>query len=219
METVDPYRTPQADLTPGSERHRGPIPGKRSTRFGAALIDGALNSLLVFVPVFALVMKDTKNIRALDTGGLPGPALWASIAGTVVYTVIQASMIAKYNASLGKRMLGLVVLRADGGAPTLTQLLLLRPVFQILGMVAALVDAWLPIRTLAWNAGVFGTAMGILGLVDVLRIFAADRRCLHDLIAGTTVFDAKSIDGAALGRDSHARSSPRRRIGERRRLG
>ena len=34
-----------------------------------------------------------------------------------------------------------------------------------------------------------------LGLLDVLFIFRQDRRCLHDMVAGTEVISLKSASG------------------------
>jgi len=39
----------------------------------------------------------------------------------------------------------------------------------------------------SWVNGLIGLVVPFYGLVDILFIFGSERRCLHDLIAGTVV--------------------------------
>lgn len=67
--------------------------------------------------------------------------------------------------TLGKRMLGIKVLRMDGSRVSLGRLLLLRNLVPV----------------------AINLACGLFSIVDALFVFAADRRCLHDHIADTKV--------------------------------
>jgi len=72
-------------------------------------------------------------------------------------------------ATLGKMALDLRIVRADGTEVELWRIVLLR---------------WLPITA----ASAF---LAPLALIDVLFIFGAARRCVHDYLADTVVVDAR----------------------------
>jgi hypothetical protein len=46
-----------------------------------------------------------------------------------------------------------------------------------------------------WLVQMIPVIGSFLGLLDVLFIFRQDRRCLHDMIAGTEVISLKSASG------------------------
>jgi uncharacterized RDD family membrane protein YckC len=51
-----------------------------------------------------------------------------------------------------------------------------------------------------WINGILGSLPYVgscYGLLDILFIFGADRRCIHDLIAGTKVVRLRAIDVAS----------------------
>lgn len=77
----------------------------------------------------------------------------------------------QHRASIGKLALKLRIVRADGTEAELWRIVLLR---------------WMPMAAISAIPFV-----SILALVDVLFIFGAARRCVHDYIADTVVVDAK----------------------------
>lgn len=97
------------------------------------------------------------------------------LGGMVTLGVLgyQLYLLSSFGQTIGKRMLGIRIVRNDGSRASLGRIFLLR----------ILVPA-------AINAG-----CGLFGLVDALFIFAADRRCVHDHLADTKVVRVESYPG------------------------
>jgi uncharacterized RDD family membrane protein YckC len=94
--------------------------------------------------------------------------LWAAI-GMVVFVIVQGWPLHQSGQTWGKRVLSIRIVDLDGNKPSLPRLLGLR--YLLMHAVAQV-----PVVGLL-----------VLVLVDPLMIFREDRRCLHDLIAGTRV--------------------------------
>ena len=91
-----------------------------------------------------------------------------ALAG-VGLAIVQIWMLIKRGQTLGKRMLDIRIVRfSDEGNPGFVSAVLLRAV--VPGLIGAL-----PYLGMVFT------------LVDICFIFRADRRCLHDHIAGTKV--------------------------------
>ncbi|RKG84409.1 RDD family protein [Corallococcus sp. CA049B] len=139
--------------------HATPKLATRRARLAACLVDGAallLPSLLLGV-LRCLALPGEEAMKA------PG----VYVPGLLVLFV-QASLIRGTGASLGKRLLGIRVVRRDGRPAEVWRIALLRNV--------------LPMAL----CGYFGW----LGLVDALFLVGEERRCLHDWVAGTRVVKA-----------------------------
>lgn len=112
------------------------------------------------------------NLEELDLTGMAEIVawVWAGLLGAIV---LQALLIAVRGQNLGKMLFGLRVVRVDTGAPA--------------GFVrAGLLRFLLPVALILVLNGI--PMLGFFFLfVDYLFIFREDRRCLHDLIAGTKV--------------------------------
>jgi uncharacterized RDD family membrane protein YckC len=110
------------------------------------------------------------DVRKLILGG---SILFVSMLALLV---VQVWMLHTRGQSIGKRMVGIRVVRQDGSAP---------------GIVYAWVLRELVIFGIGFMAGVI-PFLGIIlrpafHLVDWCMIFSDDQRCLHDRIAGTKV--------------------------------
>lgn len=92
---------------------------------------------------------------------------WA-VVGYVVFALVQAYPLARTAQTWGKRALGIRIVALDGSQPSLARLLLRR---------------YLPIQGLA----LIPLLGNVAAIVNALLIFRTDRRCGHDLIAGTEV--------------------------------
>jgi len=104
--------------------------------------------------------------------GLSG-ALGVLLLGVLFCAAIQTWMLAVRGQTVGKRLLGIRIVRVqDDANPGFVHAVLLRGFVPILN------------RALIMLIPVFGLGFW---LVDVACIFRDDRRCLHDLIAGTKV--------------------------------
>jgi len=155
----NPYAPPAANVDFGV----APAPGTeeladRGTRLGANLIDSVL-AMVALAPAVVLAVAQRE------------PALWILGAITVpVLYVYQWYLVATSGQTLGKRWLGIKVVKT-GGSP---------------------VDFACAVVARVWVPTLIGfTPVGpLFGLTDALFIFRDDRRCLHDLLAGTKVIAA-----------------------------
>ncbi|MBM7059241.1 RDD family protein [Pseudomonas sp. UL073] len=161
-EVENPYQTPVADLHTDSS---APPLAARGSRLGAVLIDSLLMSVLT-VPVLYLI----GFYEGLDEGKQPslGLQLAGALFGMVVFLLLNGHLLRRYGQTIGKRLLKIAIVDLNGDTP-----------------------AWLPMylkRYLVWGLLVYIPYIGgLLVLVDCLFIFRGDRRCLHDLLAGTRV--------------------------------
>jgi uncharacterized RDD family membrane protein YckC len=91
------------------------------------------------------------------------------ILGSVALLIIQLVLLTTQGQTIGKKMMSIRIARYDDdGLPGFVKAVLLR------GIVPGLMG----------SVPVIG---GIFALVNILFIFRDDRRCIHDLIAGTHV--------------------------------
>jgi uncharacterized RDD family membrane protein YckC len=161
-ETHNPYAPPstEADYDPaGSALHTpGNLPlASRGKRWLGYLFDH-LVAAMAAIPGVALAMTSGKEESGLALG----------LAGFLVISAIQAYLIATTGQSVAKRILNVKVVRQDGSPPGFVYGVLLR----------------------SWLVFVIQIVPGlgnIFGFIDGVMVFRADQRCLHDLIAGTSV--------------------------------
>ena len=166
--TQDAYRPPQTELVEPRAAESGDL-AKRSTRFWASMIDGAI-SLVIFLPVLwgLGVFEGFPNIQPMSAG----MTALTGVLGLGVSIALHGWLVAKRGQTIGKAVLGIRMVRSDGSPLDFQR--------------------WLVRRVLPLSAvGQIPVANQILPLVDVLFIFRADRRCVHDLIADTIVVNAR----------------------------
>ncbi len=144
----------------------GPIKlADRWTRLTASIIDSIIELGFAGPAMLALGLWSYEGAQP-PIGRL---ALYA-VFGFLYFVAVHGYLLHKNGQTVGKNLFGIRIARPGGGVPGLGRLLLLR---------------YLPIAVVALIPTV-----SFLGLVDVLFIFRSDRRCLHDLIAGTIVVNA-----------------------------
>ncbi|WP_408891618.1 RDD family protein [Myxococcus faecalis] len=125
-------------------------------RLAACLVDGAARLLP------SLLLGVLRCLAIPDEAAMKAPAVCAPAP---LVSLMQANLIRGTGASLGKRLLGIHVVRGDGLPAEVWRIALLRNV--------------LPVALCGYCAR--------FGLVDVLFLVGEDRRCLHDWVAGTRV--------------------------------
>ncbi len=163
---------PAATEPPSVVPAAGLVLASRWLRLGAALLDSIIGGLLI-AP--GMVMLITAGVFA--TPNAPNPALllagFVTISAAVVLLLgIQIYLLVTRGQTMGKKLLGIkIVSLEDGSNPGFVKVFLLR-IF-INGLIGAVPFV-----------GIF------YSLADCLFIFRDDRRCLHDLIAGTKVVTA-----------------------------
>lgn len=147
-------------------------------RFVAHLIDHALFHMAATVLLFALLVRN-------DGGALLLAAIGG--AGTLGLSLATGWSVQRSGQSLGKRLLGLRVVRADGRRIALGRVILLRNLLP--GLITAV-----PIAGL------------IFAIADCLFVLRDDgaRRSLHDRMANSIVISLRSASSRAVERGSPA---------------
>lgn len=169
MNADNPYAAPEADLTVTEEVSTAGELADRSTRFVAAFLDGIIG-LVCNVPL--LYVLGIWKYSAEGQAPPLGLTLASGALGFGIFVLIHGRFLKRDGQTIGKKMQGIRIVDLDGNIPDFGKLILLR---------------YLPIAAVAQIplAGPF------LTMLDPLFIFRRDRRCLHDLIAGTKVVRAR----------------------------
>jgi uncharacterized RDD family membrane protein YckC len=169
MDEQNPYRGPDAAV---AEFSSGDELAGRGARLGAAIIDGII-LLVIIMPLMYMGGYMQAATAAAQAGQqVPfGTMLMWAVIGFVIFAVIQGFPLNATGQTWGKKALKIKIVDLAGNKPPLGRLLGLR---------------YLPIQIVS-NVPMIGP---VLALVDVLLIFRNDRRCGHDLIAGTRVVHA-----------------------------
>ena len=175
MHDNDPYSAPAAPLAT-EVPHRDLVLADRLLRLVAVMIDGMLAGLL-FLPILFGAM-----FQAGLFSGAPDPRLFEYLqggmgyllqvgmvaAGFLLFALLQGYPLSRYGQTWGKRWLGMRIVDMEGNKPDFLRMLLLR---YGLGQLISVIPCLGP----------------LFGLTDALFVFRDDRRCVHDLIAGTQV--------------------------------
>jgi uncharacterized RDD family membrane protein YckC len=163
----DPYAAPTAVVA-------DPVQGEivladRGVRLVAAIVDGLIYFALLMAVAVLLPM-------AVEGGGGGGETIAmvvgaAATLGFIAVAVVNILWLHRYGQTIGKRLLGIRIVRGDGSHCSVLRVIFAR---------------WLPVGLL----GAIPLLGYIVTLVDPLMIFRSDYRCLHDLIADTLVVKA-----------------------------
>src|SRR5882757_3093202 len=158
-------------------------PGSLAER-GTRLLAASIDELLVLgiclpmvfgaVPAIISMVSGGTDPELIDTGDivramLGGPGTIVTVVALIAWCVITAWFVAANGQSIGKRLVGIKVVRTDGSRASFARIFLLRNVVNGL-------PNFLPY--LGWLYQL---------VIDPLFIFQDSRRCLHDMIADTIV--------------------------------
>jgi uncharacterized RDD family membrane protein YckC len=144
----------------------------RWLRLGAAVLDSIIGGFFC-APGFVMLMM----AGIFSTPDSPNPALLLAggvtlCLGLVLLLGIQIYLLVTRGQTMGKKLLGIrIVSFEDESNPGFVKVFLLRMLVN--GVIGAV-----PFIGVAYS------------LIDILFIFRDDRRCIHDLIAGTKVVKA-----------------------------
>ena len=138
----------------------------RAHRLAAALLDDLI-ALLVVLPLAAYydvfgIVERTKELPL-------GIVVNINIIAFAAFVCIHGYWLYNFGQTLGKKAMGIAIATMDYQVPAFNKIIALR---------------YLPFRVSGVIPGI-----NVLPIVDVLFIFRKDRRCLHDLLAGTQVID------------------------------
>jgi len=146
----------------------------RGARFAAWLLDGIVQTVaaisLFLVPGFIDVMLDEEPATDFALG-----SILLALLLPLGFWIFQMYLLTRDGQTLGKKILGIRVVDHQAGTnPGFARVVLMRTV--------------LP--------GVIDACVKIFWLIDGLFIFGAEKRCVHDHMAGTKVVrkDAPMVD-------------------------
>ena len=170
-QSANPYEAPRAAVRDHADDDTIEL-ASRLGRLGAALIDSAIFAVPAIVLAVALP-GFAKYAEGGGSGGNAGLAAAMTAFGALVIVLAIAQFVLLYRSgqTIGKKIVGIKIVRPDGSRVSFPRMLFMR--YGIPGVIG-----WIPVVGL------------IFALVDVLFIFAEDRRTLHDKIADTVVVNA-----------------------------
>ncbi len=147
----------------------------RLARLLAQILDGLI-LMFASIPVMFLlnVGSELDWDTVLETGILPvDQVLHFTAVGIFVYLLVNGYHLWYFGQTLGKKMMRIAIVDANDRVPSFGKIVGLRYIpFQLAGAIPGL---------------------ALISLVDVLLIFRTDKRCLHDMLAGTRVIDVSDI--------------------------
>jgi uncharacterized RDD family membrane protein YckC len=167
---------PPTPASPGSLAERG-------ARLLAATIDEllllavSLPMVIGAIPAMAALVTGTADVESFDTLSVlrlmvGGPGTIITVLALIAWCIITAWLVATNGQSIGKRLVGIKVVRTDGSRASFARIFLLRNVVNGLPNL-------LPYIGLLYQ------------LVDPLLIYQESRQCLHDKLADTIVVRAQ----------------------------
>lgn len=167
--SVNPYAAPQSQVLsnlPGLQ------PASRGSRLGASLLDLLTGIIGCGVPLAAAIffMAQMENSGSKD---MPAAAIVCfaltglAFLGLTVWNIV---LLTTRGQTLGKKWLGIrIVTFPDGQKPGFVKGFLLR----------------------SFVNGIIGQVVPFYGIIDPCFIFREDNRCVHDLLADTTVIEGQ----------------------------
>lgn len=166
MNDHNPYAPPKAEV------RDAPVPvytgelASRGLRLIASIVDGVISTLVTVPLTFFSGYWDAALAGDPDTFG---SGLAIAAVAFVAFVAINGTWLAKHGQTVGKRVIGIRIVNvSDDRVPKLATLLGRR-------------------YGVMWLVSLIPSVGVVVSLVDDLLIFRGDRRCLHDLIAGTKV--------------------------------
>lgn len=162
---ANPYAAPTARVV--DEETAELVKSSRLVRLGAVLLDSAV--IVVPAIVLAIAIPGFSTQKTGSTGG--ADILFGVLGlGLLAFFGYQLYLLHKYGQTVGKRMLGIKIVRGDGSRAGLGRIFALR--YFVPGLIGAIPFVGF-----------------IFSLADPLFIFGEEKRCIHDMIADTIVVD------------------------------
>jgi len=164
---TNPYAPPRAAVRDVADPGAKSVLADRGTRLGAAILDSIAFLAMVYGPlvVFGVMTAfASASPNAQGAGGLLTMGLAAALVGFAVWCTITVRFLLRNSQSIGKKILGIKVVRSNGTPVSFSRLFWLR-------------------NFLIWIVSL----IPLFGIVDSLFIFGESRQCLHDKIADTIV--------------------------------
>jgi len=195
----NPYSPPRAQVDDHLDSSQDLVEASRGARFAAVLIDGVAPFVVVVgilaavaLPAYHKYVQRAKGLPVTDGSSADATIITvAALAGLafLAFVIYSISLVYRYGQTIGKRVMGIRVVRTDGSRVAFSRFVFLR---------------WLPL----FVVGLIPWVGYFSGLVDALMIFRDSHQCLHDNIADTRVVTAACSEHATLaGGDRPLRSA------------
>lgn len=171
MATENPYEAPTVNEVMAETPQATAELAGLGDRFAGALIDGLINAAFVALLIFGAIAAGLIGSFAEfgELGFLPSLAF--SIFSFAFYIGINWKFLSTSGQTIGKKVAKTRIVTMDGRVPSMVDLVGKRyAFFSLIGLIPFV--------------------GGLLSLVNILFIFGSERRCLHDLLAGTRVIKA-----------------------------
>jgi len=164
----DIYSPPRSELLEPQPEEIQLVLASRWSRLWAISIDLAL-SLVISLPIYWLSGFGSQFMLGFEFTLTEFSV--AVLEGLIIHLILNGYLLHKYGQSIGKKILGIKIVGLDG---------------RILSLPAVVLK-----RHLAMSLAISIPIVGIyIGFVDNLAILGPNKRCIHDLIAGTKVVEA-----------------------------
>jgi uncharacterized RDD family membrane protein YckC len=159
---VNPYQPPSArlDYRPGSVALAALA--TPGSRFAAKFVDTVALLSVLFLGIVLMAIEGD------EFGPLSMLGIVVMLGGLVAICVLDVVLLQRNGQTLGKKLCNIKIVNNDGSDVELSRVILVR------FCAARLLANFVP----------------FFGLVDALFVFREDRRCIHDMMAGTAVVDA-----------------------------
>jgi uncharacterized RDD family membrane protein YckC len=168
--------TDNADAPPLVELNRigDSVDGDELANPFVRMAASAIDLVWAAIPVFTLFLIWGFVTRAAD---VPKWLLFAAPGlGFLSFVAVHGYLLRASGQTVGKKLTGIRIVGPNGEVPALANVIFLR---------------YFPV----WLVSLFPSFVGsFLVLIDVLFMFRSDRRCMHDLFAGTRVVKVRRLD-------------------------
>lgn len=160
---ANPYAAPSARVA--EESTTALVKSSRLVRLGAVLLDSAV----IVVP--AIVVAIAMPSLSLRQSGSGSEIVFGILGlGILAFFAYQLYLLYAHGQTLGKKLLGIKIVRSDGSRAGLGRIIALR--YLVPGLIGAIPFIGF-----------------IFSLADPLFIFGEEKRCIHDMFADTIVVD------------------------------
>jgi uncharacterized RDD family membrane protein YckC len=166
MTQENPYAPPKAEVQDVSADSKETKLASRGLRLGGAILDAIIQAIVAGIVMAVIGFWDvvvgggTSELRIV---------LQSAIIGISSFLLLNGYLLAKRGQTIGKVLVGTRIVSAETGE--------LLPFGKLVGL------RYIPL----WIVGLIPGVGIALTILDSLFIFRDDRRCIHDLIAGTKV--------------------------------
>lgn len=164
--TNEIYTTPDSQLD--VDTSEATTLASRWSRLFASILDG-----FVIMAITLPVMYVTGGFEGLSEGIQPsiGYTLSMGILGLAVFVLANGKFLLNDGQTIGKKALGIKIVDLDGALPDVKQHLVKRyAVYFIPGQIPIIGQ--------------------LFSMINILFVFGKEKRCVHDIVAGTKVVNS-----------------------------